>query len=169
VKLWPRVWCLVFFDSRCSSPLYWHHCHQKPLATHNQYQLSFHSATYTCRVFDSDSCSLNKCTTKCTNFTLFYAAWKIYDARCYFNVRSKADIHQLIYRTEPKIKKKWKTEKLKSKKRICSEVSVNSPGNAWSQLRLRREEERARTFLLRSATSFAADSLRSSVACWSFA
>jgi len=34
----------------------------------------------------------------------------------------------LIYRTEP-TSKKWKTEKLKSKKRICSEVSVNSPGN----------------------------------------
>ena len=38
----------------------------------------------------------------------------------------------LIYRTEPTTKK-WKTEKLKSKKRICSEVSVNSPGNPWSQ------------------------------------
>jgi len=31
------------------------------------------------------------------------------------------------------ITKKWKTEKLKSKKWICSEVSVNSPGNPWSQ------------------------------------
>ena len=31
--------------------------------------------------------------------------------------------------------KKWKTEKLKSKKHIiCSEVSVNSPGNPLSQL-----------------------------------
>jgi len=27
--------------------------------------------------------------------------------------------------------KKWKNRK--SKKRICSEVSVNSPGNQWSQ------------------------------------
>jgi len=26
-----------------------------------------------------------------------------------------------------------KKERLKSKKRICSEVSVNSPGNQWSQ------------------------------------
>ena len=34
----------------------------------------------------------------------------------------------LIYRTESTTKK-WKTEKLKSKKRICSEVSVSSPGN----------------------------------------
>ena len=32
----------------------------------------------------------------------------------------------LIYRTEPTTKK-WKAEKLKSKKRICSEVSVDSP------------------------------------------
>jgi len=29
--------------------------------------------------------------------------------------------------------KKWKTEKLKSKKRTCSQVSVNSSGNPWSQ------------------------------------
>ena len=34
----------------------------------------------------------------------------------------------LIYRTESTTKK-WKTEKLKSKKRICSEVSVSSQGN----------------------------------------
>ena len=51
-----------------------------------------------------------------------------YDTRCYFNVRSKADKSHLIYRTEPATKK-WKTEKnWKLKKRICSEVSVNSPG-----------------------------------------
>jgi len=31
---------------------------------------------------------------------------------------------------EPKTTK-WKTEK--TKKRTCSEVSVNSPGNLWSQ------------------------------------
>ena len=36
----------------------------------------------------------------------------------------------LIYCSEPKIKKQ---KKLKSKKRICSGVSVNSPGNPWSQ------------------------------------
>jgi len=36
------------------------------------------------------------------------------------------DLVSLIYRMEPKTKK-WKTEKLKSKKRICSEVSINSP------------------------------------------
>jgi len=38
----------------------------------------------------------------------------------------------LIYGTEPTTKK-WKTEKLRSKKRICLEVSVNGPGNPWSQ------------------------------------
>ena len=39
-----------------------------------------------------------------------------YDTRCYFNVRSKADISQLrrlMCRTEPATEK-WKTEKLKS-------------------------------------------------------
>jgi len=34
----------------------------------------------------------------------------------------------LICRTEPTTKK-WKTEKLKSQKQICSEVSVNTSGN----------------------------------------
>ena len=37
-----------------------------------------------------------------------------YDTRCYFNVRSKADINSLIYRTGMTTKK-CKTEKLKSK------------------------------------------------------
>jgi len=40
----------------------------------------------------------------------------------------------LIYRTETTTKK-WKTEKLRSKKRICSEILVNSPENPWSQSR----------------------------------
>jgi len=50
-------------------------------------------------------------------------------------MRSKADISQLslIYLTEPTTKKR-KTEKVKKvKKQIRSEVSVNSPGNSWSQ------------------------------------
>jgi len=53
-----------------------------------------------------------------------------YDTRCYFNVRSKADISQLniLHGTN-----KEKVEKRKSKKRICSEVSANNPGNPWSQ------------------------------------
>jgi len=39
----------------------------------------------------------------------------------------------LIYRTEPTVEKRW-TEKLKSEKRICSEVSaISSPGNPWNQ------------------------------------
>jgi len=37
-----------------------------------------------------------------------------YDTRCYFNVRSKANIVSLIYHTEPTTKM-CKTEKLKSK------------------------------------------------------
>jgi len=54
-----------------------------------------------------------------------------YDTTTYFNVR-KAGISQfnLTHGTELK---KWKREKLKTKKRICSEVSVNSPGNPLSQ------------------------------------
>jgi len=39
----------------------------------------------------------------------------------------------LIYRTERTAKKWGKTEKLKGKKRACSEASVNSLGSPWSQ------------------------------------
>jgi len=42
--------------------------------------------------------------------------------------------------------KKWKTEKLKSKKRICSEVSVNSPGNPWSPDRQPRQHPTTQFF-----------------------
>jgi len=50
-----------------------------------------------------------------------------------FNGRSRADISQLNLSTSRNQQlKSGKTEKL-SKKRICSEVSVNSPGNPWSQ------------------------------------
>jgi len=51
----------------------------------------------------------------------------------------------LIYRTEPTTKK-WKTEKVKSKKRICSEVSVNSPRNPWNQSRRRKGRLRWKGF-----------------------
>jgi len=47
-------------------------------------------------------------------------------------VHSKDDISQLNLPHEPTTKK-WKTGKLKSEKRLCLEVSVNSPGNPWSQ------------------------------------
>ena len=47
-----------------------------------------------------------------------------YDTRCYFNVRSKADMSRLIYRTETATTKCKTEKKTKKKKRICSEVSV---------------------------------------------
>jgi len=56
-----------------------------------------------------------------------------YDTRCYFNVRSKAGTSQLNL---PHGTDKWKVENRKTekvKKRICSEVSVNSPENRCSQ------------------------------------
>ena len=55
----------------------------------------------------------------------------IYDTRCYFNVRSKADMSQLNLPHETTNLEKQKNEKLR--KRICSEVSVHSPENPWSQ------------------------------------
>ena len=52
----------------------------------------------------------------------------------------------LIYGTEPTTKK-WNTEKkLKSEKRICSEVSANSPGNPRSQPRRRKGRLRWKGF-----------------------
>jgi len=56
-----------------------------------------------------------------------------YDTRCYFNVRSKADMSQLNIPHGTNNTEKWKTEKLKSKKTDMSEVSVNSPENPCSQ------------------------------------
>ena len=54
--------------------------------------------------------------------------------RCYFNMRSKADTSQLnLPHVINNLLKSGKTEKLKSKKWTCSEVSVNSPRNPWSQ------------------------------------
>ena len=47
-------------------------------------------------------------------------------------VRSKANMSQLIYRTEPTTKK-CRIEKLKSRKQICSEITANSLGNPRSE------------------------------------
>jgi len=48
-----------------------------------------------------------------------------YDTRCYFNVQSKADISQLNLPHGTDNEKVENRKKLKSKKGICSEVSVN--------------------------------------------
>jgi len=55
-----------------------------------------------------------------------------YDTRCYINVRSKADMSQLNlpHCTEPTTKK-CKNRKTKSRKQICSEITVNSPGESY--------------------------------------
>ena len=54
-----------------------------------------------------------------------------YDTRCYFDVRSKADISQLNLPHGTDNEKSVKTEKVK--RRICSEVTVNSLGNPYSE------------------------------------
>ena len=56
-----------------------------------------------------------------------------YDTRCCFNVRSKADIISLIYRTEPTTKMRKKD--VESKKRICSEISAKSGKSMESVLK----------------------------------
>ena len=56
-----------------------------------------------------------------------------YDTRCCFNVQSKADICQINLPHGADNQKAENTEKLKSKKRMCPEVSANSLGNPLSQ------------------------------------
>jgi len=63
------------------------------------------------------------------------------------------DTKCLINRTEPTTKK-WKTEKLKSEKRICSEVSVNDPGNPGSQSGRKRIKLRTKLQQLKTYTHF---------------
>jgi len=53
-----------------------------------------------------------------------------YDTICYFNVGSKTEYVNLIYRTEPTAKKYKKRKKIKSKKRICSEVYYTGSGES---------------------------------------
>ena len=58
-----------------------------------------------------------------------------YDTRCYFNVRSKADISQLNlpHGTDNEKNVKNRNKNYKVKTRICSEVTVNSLGNPYSE------------------------------------
>ena len=63
-----------------------------------------------------------------------------YDTRCYFNVRSKADTSQLNLPHGNQQLKSGKQKNYKIKKQICSEVSVNSPGNPCSQSWRRKEK-----------------------------
>ena len=61
-----------------------------------------------------------------------------YEKKCYSDMRSKAYMSQINLQhgttTDRGEQEEWKT---KEYKRICSEVSVNSPGNPWSQSRRR--------------------------------
>ena len=52
-----------------------------------------------------------------------------YDTRCYLTCARKPTWVSIIYNTEPTTKK-WKTEKLKSTKQICSETTVKSLGKS---------------------------------------
>jgi len=62
------------------------------------------------------------------------SGWVIpYDTGCCVNVRLKADTSQLKILHENQQLNSGKTEKPNSKKRVSSDVSVNSPGNPWSQ------------------------------------
>ena len=64
-----------------------------------------------------------------------------YDTGCYLNVRSKANMSQLnlAHGTDKKCKKNRK--KTRSRKQICSGITVNSPGNPRSKYLSRRKEE----------------------------
>jgi len=82
-------------------------------------------------VSSRDDCIVSAVITKYGQRTLLCSIR--YDTRCYFNVRSKADISQL---NQPHGTNNWKVEKKKNwevKTDICSEVSVNNPGNPRSR------------------------------------
>ena len=70
-----------------------------------------------------------------------YASWKIYDTirDAILTCARKPTWISLIYRTEP-ITKKCKNRKTKSRKQICSEITVNSLGNACSESRRRKRK-----------------------------
>jgi len=55
-------------------------------------------------------------------------------------MQSKADTSQLNLRTAPATKKVDRQKILKVKKRMCSEVSVNSPGNPWMSVREKKRK-----------------------------
>ena len=64
-----------------------------------------------------------------------------YDTRCYFNVRSKADMSQLnLYTARNRQLKSVKTEKLKSKKTDMIRSKVNSLGNPYSETWMRKRK-----------------------------
>ena len=65
-----------------------------------------------------------------------------YDTRCYFNVRSKANMSQLNLPHGNRQLKNVKTEKTKIRKQICPKITVNSPGNRCSKY-LSRKKGRA--------------------------
>ena len=65
-----------------------------------------------------------------------------YDTRCYFNVRSKANMSQLNLPHGTDNKKCKNRKKTKSRKQVCPEITVNSPGNPCSKY-LSRKQGRA--------------------------
>jgi len=57
----------------------------------------------------------------------------LYNTRCYFNVCSKANMSQLNLPRGNRLLKSGIQENKNEKKRICSEISVNSLGKQSSQ------------------------------------
>ena len=85
------------------------------------------SSTY-CLTFDARGLT-------CITYTIRY------DTRCYLTCARKPTWVSLIYRSEPTTKKcKNRRKKTKSRKQICSEITVNSPGNKCSEYLRRRNE-----------------------------
>jgi len=95
------------------------------------YQITF----ATCISYGSGCLYLNRCVARvcCKSVRHWMAATIRYDRRCYFSVRSRADISQFNLLHGNRRVKSGKPENSKVKKRICSELLVNSLGNSWSQ------------------------------------
>jgi len=84
-------------------------------------------------IFYAESFILQADHTELFSLALFRSVFQKYDTRCYFNVRSKADISQLNLPHGNRQIKSVKTEKLKSKKTDMLRSNVNSLGNPYSE------------------------------------
>ena len=92
-----------------------------------------------------------------------FSASSRYDTRCYFNVRSKADISQLNLPHGTDNYKSVETEKLKSKKTDMLRSKVNSLGNPYSETWKRKRKGWGREDMIDSTDSLGCLSLLLSI------
>ena len=87
---------------------------------------------------------LSKIRNTCNRHCILEAAKQLmtsqHDTRCYFNVRSKANMSQLNLPRNRQLKSVKKQKKTKSRKQTCPEITVNSPENPCSKYLSRKKD-----------------------------